>query len=100
MFPVLPLVLTAALAPAQTPDAKAAPAADFSLKDIHRRARSLADYKDAKAFVVDGCYDATSHVFAGVMGSYRTYTVRAEIPRLAAISFAERPSARSCSTSR
>ena len=31
------------------------------------------------SFVVDGCYDATSHVFAGVMGSYRTYTVRAEI---------------------
>jgi hypothetical protein len=31
------------------------------------------------SFVVDGCYDATSHVFAGVIGSYRTYTVRAEI---------------------
>ena len=31
------------------------------------------------SFVIDGCYDATSHVFAGVMGSYRTYTVRAEI---------------------
>lgn len=31
------------------------------------------------SFVRDGCYDASSHVFAGVMGAYQTYTVRAEI---------------------
>ncbi len=31
------------------------------------------------SFVVDGCYDATSHVFAGTLGSFQTYTVRAEI---------------------
>lgn len=31
------------------------------------------------SFVVDGCYDDTTHVFTGVMGEYRTYTVRAEI---------------------
>lgn len=31
------------------------------------------------SFVIDGCYDDTTHVFTGVMGEYRTYTVRAEI---------------------
>ncbi len=31
------------------------------------------------SFVVNGCYDATTHVFAGVLGEYQTYTVRAEI---------------------
>ena len=57
MFPILPIVLTATLTLANAPEAKVAPAAgakvaDFSLKDIHRRPRALADYKDAKAFVV------------------------------------------------
>ncbi len=31
------------------------------------------------SFVIDGCYDATSHVFAGTMGEYQTYVVRAEL---------------------
>jgi peroxiredoxin len=55
VFPILLMVLTATLALANAPEAKLAPGtkvADFSLKDIHRRPRALADYKDAKAFVV------------------------------------------------
>jgi hypothetical protein len=31
------------------------------------------------SFVVNGCYDTKSHVFAGVMGAYQTYTLRAEL---------------------
>lgn len=31
------------------------------------------------SFVIDGCYDATTHVFAGTMGEYQTYVVRAEL---------------------
>lgn len=31
------------------------------------------------SFVIDGCYDSTSHVFAGTMGEYQTYVVRAEL---------------------
>jgi hypothetical protein len=31
------------------------------------------------SFVRDGCYDASTHVFAGKLGDYQTYTVRAEI---------------------
>lgn len=31
------------------------------------------------SFVVDGCYDDTSHVFTGALDGYQTYTVRAEI---------------------
>ncbi len=31
------------------------------------------------SFVVNGCYDATTHVFAEALDGYQTYTVRAEI---------------------
>ena len=55
MMPILSAILTATMtfadAPA-TPPSAGSKVADFSLKDIHRRPRSIADYKQAKAFVV------------------------------------------------
>ncbi len=57
MLPALPAVLAATigLSVAEeklTPPAVGAAVRDFSLKDVRRRPRALADYKDKKAFVV------------------------------------------------
>ncbi|HEY8506617.1 MAG TPA: redoxin domain-containing protein, partial [Gemmataceae bacterium] len=56
MFATLTLATAVTLAPANPPaEQPAAPGAtvpDFTLKDTRRRPRSLADYKNAKAFVV------------------------------------------------
>ena len=58
MLPVLTLLTASALGFAAPADAEVSPpevgavVPDFSLKDIHRRPRSLGGFKDTKAFVV------------------------------------------------
>ena len=58
MLHVIAILLAAAPGLASSPDKAVSPpavgaaVADFSLKDIHRRPRSLGGFKDKKAFVV------------------------------------------------
>ena len=86
MLQLSTILMAAVFGLAAADDAKVSPPAtgaivpDFSLKDIHRRSRSLADFKDKKAFVVifldTECPVAALYV-PGLIEWHRVLTVRA-----------------------